>query len=166
MKIDRHTTTAELAPFVAILGDDDVRRIREAAVRDKYGDAGFYGMTVGEFTTVIGGDPRPLLQSGGRTVYDNARLEAFKAWVDELAATLKRLTLPPTADSIRMNAGTIPSEFSESVYLFCRSYFGLPSFEECDRLKVSEFMLAKKDDFNRQTVERNVSNAMKKGGRS
>lgn len=166
MKIDRHTTMAEFAPFVAIISDDDKLSIREASVRDKYGDAGFYAMSIGDFTTVLGGDIRPLLQSGGRTVYDNERLEAFKAWVDDLADTLKRMTLAPTAESIRLNAGTLPSTFVESVYLFCRSYFGLKNFEDCDTLKVSEFVLAKQDDFNRQTVDRNVANSMKKGGRA
>lgn len=165
MKIDRHTTMAELAPFVAIISDDDKIRIREAAVRDKYGEAGFYAMSIGDFTTVLGGDIRPLLQSGGRTVYDNERIEAFKAWVDDMADTLKRMTLAPTAESILLNAGTLPSTFVESVYLFCRSYFGLKNFEDCDTLKVSEFVLAKQDDFNRQTVDRNVDNSMRKGGK-
>lgn len=164
MKIDRHTLNEELAPVLGILKEDDMARVRKAAVRDKYGDAGFYGMTVGDFTTVLAGDVRPLLQSGGRTVFDSCRVEAFKEWVDELADTLKRLTPPPTAESVRLNAGTIPSEFVESIYLFCRSYFNLGSFEAADTIKVSEFVLAKKDDYNHAVVDRNVS-AMMKGGK-
>ena len=164
MKIDRHTLNEELAPLLSIVTEEDMGRVRKAAVRDKYGDAGFYGMTVGDFTTVIGGDVRPLLQSGGRTVFDTCRVEAFREWVDELSATLRRLTVPPTAESIRLNAGTLPCEFTESVYLFCRSYFGLPSFEAADTLKVSEFVMAKKDDYNHAVVDRNVS-AMMKGGK-
>ena len=164
MKIDRHTLNEELAPLLSIVTEEDMERVRKAAVRDKYGDAGFYGMTVGDFTTVLAGDVRPLLQSGGRTVFDTCRVEAFREWVDELSDTLKRLTPPPTAESVKLNAGTIPSEFVESVYLFCRSYFSLGSFEQADRLKVSEFVLAKKDDYNHAVVDRNVS-AMMKGGK-
>lgn len=164
MKIDRHTLNEELAPLLSIVTEDDMGRVRKAAVRDKYGDAGFYGMTVCDFTTVLAGDVRPLLQSGGRTVFDTCRVEAFKEWVDELSDTLKRLTPPPTAESVKLNAGTIPSEFVESVYLFCRSYFNLGSFEQADTLKVSEFVLAKKDDYNHAVVDRNVS-AMMKGGK-
>ena len=164
MKIDRHTLNEELAPLLSIITEGDMGRVRKAAVRDKYGDAGFYGMTVGDFTTVLAGDVRPLLQSGGRTVFDTCMVEAFKEWVDELSDTLKRLTPPPTAESVKLNAGTIPSEFVESVYLFCRSYFNLGSFEQADTLKVSEFVLAKKDDYNHAVVDRNVS-AMMKGGK-
>ena len=164
MKIDRHTLNEDLAPLLSIVTEEDMGRVRKAAVRDKYGDAGFYGMTVGDFTTVLSGDVRPLLQSGGRTVFDTCRVEAFMEWVDELSDTLKRLTPPPTAESVKLNAGTIPSEFVESVYLFCRSYFNLGSFEQADTLKVSEFVLAKKDDYNHAVVDRNVS-AMMKGGK-
>lgn len=164
MKIDRHTLNEELAPLLSIITEEDMGSVRKAAVRDKYGDAGFYGMTVGDFTTVLAGDVRPLLQSGGRTVFDTCRVEAFKEWVDELSDTLKRLTPPTTAESVKLNAGTIPSEFVESVYLFCRSYFNLGSFEAADTLKVSEFVLAKKDDYNHAVVDRNVS-AMMKGGK-
>ena len=93
MKIDRHTLNEELAPLLSIVTEEDMGRVRKAAVRDKYGDAGFYGMTVGDFTTVLAGDVRPLLQSGGRTVFDTCRVEAFREWVDELSDTLKRLCL-------------------------------------------------------------------------
>lgn len=164
MKIDRHTLTKDFAPFAPIVGEGEMERIREAAVRDKFGEAGFYGMTVGDFTTVLSGDIRPLQQSGGRTVFDLSRVEAFKVFVGELAATLKRLTLPPTADAIRYNAGVINYDFVESIYIFCRSYFGLHSFEAADKLLVSELVLAKKDEYNHAVVDRNVAAAIKKGG--
>lgn len=165
MKIDRHTLTTDFAPVANLVTDEDKARLRSVAVRDMFGEAGFYGMTVGDFTTVIAGDVRPLWQSGGRTVFDECRVDAFKAFVDELAATLKRMTLPPTSETIRYAAGTLPTEFVESVYVFCRSYFNLPDFKGADRLKVSEFLMAKKDDYNRRIVDRNVAAAVKKGGR-
>jgi hypothetical protein len=166
MKIDRHTLTKDFAPFATIVGEGDIERIREAAVRDKFGEAGFYAMTVGDFTTVLSGDPRPLLQSGGRTVFDACRVEAFKAFVtDDLIVKLQRLTLPPTAETMKMNAGTLPMEFVESIYTFLRAYFGLPSFRSVDGLLVSELLQAKKDEYNRAVVDRNVAASIKKGGR-
>ena len=166
MKIDRHTLVSEFSPFVRFVDEEAMERVRKAAVRDKFGEAGFYGMTVGDFTTVIAGDPRPLYDSGGRTVFDNCRVDAFKAFIDELAATLKRMKLPPTADSVRMTSGTIPVEFVESIYLFCRNYFNLPSYDKADALKVSEYLMARKDDYNRQVIDRNVAQSMKKGGKA
>ncbi len=165
LKVDRHSTTMEFAPFLACVKAEDMERLRRRAVEDKYGEAGFAAMTVGELTTVLGGDPRPLYQSGGRTVFDWCRVEAFQSWVDEFSATLKRMTLPSTPDSVRLSAGVMPSEFVESVYIFCRGYFNLKSYEEADRLKVSEYLLARKDDYNRQVVDRNVAASMKGGKR-
>lgn len=166
LKIDRNTTCEAFMPFANLVKDEQMDELRQAAVRDKFGDAGFYAMSVGDFTSVLSGDVRPLMQSGGRTVFDACRVEAFRLFVDELAATLKRLTVPPTAESMKLNAGTMPSEFTESVYLFCRSYFNLHSFEAADKLRLSEFVLAKKDDYNRQVVERNAAASMKKGGKA
>ena len=165
MKIDRHTEYSVFAPFEAMVSEADMARLKAKAVSDLFGDGGFYGMTVGQLTTVLSGDVRPLYDSGGRTVFDVMRVKAFKEWVDEFCAALKGLTLPPTAESVRLSAGTRGSTFEESVYLFTRSYFGLPSFEAADGVRVSEYLLARKDDYNRQVAERNAA-AMAKGGRS
>lgn len=165
MRIDRNTETREFAPFAAMVSKEDVARLKAAAVKDRFGESGFYGMTVGQLTTVISGDIRPLLDSGGRTVFDEMRVQAFKDFIDELCAALRGLTLPPTPESVRMASGTMSSTFAESVYLFTRSYFGLPSFKEADRVLVSEYLLARKDDYNRQVVERNASAMAKGGGR-
>lgn len=166
MKIDRNTTLEQFAPFAALVSEADMERVRKGAVSDKFGDAGFYGMTIGDFTAVCSGDTRPLLQSGGKTVFDVCRVEAFRKFVDDFAATLKRLTVPPTPDTIKASVGTLQYSFDEGLYIFCRSYFGLPSFEAADRLRLSEYLMARKDDYNRQVVELNTMAMARKGGRA
>lgn len=163
LKVDRHTTLDEFGPWRQYISADDMAKVRKAAVRDRFGEEGFYGMTVGDLTTVLSGDPRPLYRSGGRTLYDAEVVEAFGEFIDQLYDTLKRLTLPPTADGVRLSAGTLPSRFAESLYLFCRQYFCLKNFESADGIKVSEYLLARKDDYNRQVVDRNTAAAMKGG---
>ena len=98
-------------------------------------------------------------------MFDTLTVEAFGEFIDQISDTLKRLTLPATPESVKLASGTMPSEFTESVYLFCRQYFGLKNFEDADGLKVSEYLLARKDDYNRQIVDRNVANMMKGGKR-
>lgn len=165
LRIDRHTTNDEFSPWRRYISDEDMEKAKMAAVADRFGEAGFNAMTVGQLTTVLSGDPRPLYRSGGRTLFDTLVVEAFGGFIDRLAETLKRLTLPATPEGIRLSSGVMPSEFTESVYLFCRSYFGLKSFEEADALKVSEYLLARKDDYNRQIVDRNVAARMKGGNK-
>ena len=165
MKVDKHTTIEQWAPLAAYVSDADKARVKAAAVRSMFGEAGFYGMTVGQLTAVVEGDVRPLYDSGGRTVFDTMRVEAFGEFVDEFVSVLNGLKLPPTAEGFRAQAGTRHHGFSEGIYVFCRNYFGLASFTDADRLKVSEYVLARKDDYNRAVVERN-SVAMMKGGAS
>lgn len=149
----------EFSRWAGVVDAKGIARVKEAAVRDMFGDAGFYAMTVGDFTTVLLGDDRPLYQSGGRTAFDRYRVEAFREWMDTVCATLKGLTLPPDPRHPALTSGTRPSTFEESVYVFCRSYFGLPGFAEVDRLPVSDYILARKDDYNRAVIERNRSRA-------
>ena len=165
LKIDRHTTLAEFAPFEAHVSESDMGRLKTAAVADKFGEAGFYAMTIGDLTSVVAGDLRPLYDSGGRTVFDAMRVKAFEGFIDEFVAVLKGLTVPATVDGIKAQMGTKQHTFSEGLYVFCREYFGLKSFAEADGLTVSEYVLARKDDFNRCMVERNAA-MMMKGGRA
>lgn len=165
LKIDRNTTNVEFEPWRKYISAEDMEKAKKAAVADRFGKGGFNAMTVGQLTTVLAGDPRPLYRSGGRTLFDTLTVEAFGEFIDKLTDTLKRLTVPPTPESIKLSSGVMPSEFTESVYLFCRSYFGLPSFEAADGLKVSEYLLARKDDYNKQIIDRNVANSMKGGHR-
>lgn len=161
LQVDRHTTLEEFARWEPLITDDNRERIKDAAVTDMFGDGGFLNMRIGDLTTVIAGDPRPLYQSGGRTVYDARRVEAFSDFIDRLIKTLQGYVLPPTGDSAKLSAGLIPSTFVESVYLFTRRYFGLPSFEDADRIRVSEFLLARRDDYNDKLEDRNMSNLFK-----
>ena len=39
-----------------------------------------------------------------------------------------------------------------------RSYFGLPNFDAVRELKVADYIMAKKDDYNKAVVDRNVAN--------
>lgn len=164
LKVDKHTKMRDFVRYEAVLADGEAARLKAAAVRDMYGDDGFYAMTLGDFFTVTGGDVRPLGADG--TVYATYRVRAFADFVDTFIQSLRRLTPQPTAEQVRQSAGTIPCQFDESVLVFCRSYFGLHSFAEVELLTVADLLLAKKDTYNQAVVERNIAARLNaKGGR-
>ncbi len=164
LKVDRHMKMRDFAHYEAVLCDGEADRLKAAAVRDMYGDDGFYAMTLGDFFAVMGGDIRPLGADG--TVFATYRVRAFADFVDTFIRSLSQLTLQPTPEQVRHSSGTIPCRFDESVLVFCRSYFGLHGFEEVERLKVADLLLAKKDAFNQAVVERNIASRLNgKGGR-
>lgn len=163
MKIDRNTKYNDFAPFAALLADGEDERLRQAAVEDKYGPDGFMSMTIGDMLSAMKGDTAPLLTDGGETVFDVFRVKAFGDFVDRLIGMLRSVSLPSSPDDVSARRGTLPSTFDESVYVFCRGYFGLPSFAEVDTLKVADYILARRDDYNRAVVDRNVAESMKGG---
>lgn len=165
MKIDRNTKYKDFAPFAACLAEGEDVRLQKAAVEDKFGSDGFMAMTLGDMLAAMRGDTSPLLNDKGATVFDVFRLKAFKGFVDELIAVLRSTSMPPTAEDGALRTGMLDSTFEESVYVFCRGYFGLRSFGEVDTLKVADYILARRDDYNRAVVDRNMAAAIKKGGK-
>lgn len=166
MKIDRNTKYKDFAPLEPYMSKGEADRIKAAAVRERFGADGFYTMTIGDMFAVLAGDIRPLLlKASPDTVFAVYLAKAFADFMDTLIANLKRLTLPPTAEQVKHSQGCIPSAFDESVYVFCRNYFGLQGFEAVERLKVADLLLAKKDAYNAAIVDRNIAAAVKKGGK-
>lgn len=140
--------------------------IMSGAVRDKYGDDGFWGMTLGELFSVMAGDTTPLTGGRPETVFAVYRAKAFSKFVDELVGTLKRLTPPPTPNAISASQGCLDYAFDESVYVFCLHYFNLHTFADVERLKVADLIMAKKDAYNQAVVDRNMAAAIKKGAKA
>lgn len=164
MKVTRDTTYDEFLAFEPLMAAGELDRLEAAAVADVFGVDGLMSMTVGDLLDAMHGDLSALMPGGGKTVFDVYRGRAFRRFVESLVATLKEATLPAAPSDIAARRGTLEMGFDESVYTFCRAYFGLPSFACVDDLTVADYVLAKRDDFNRATVDRNVAAAMK-GGR-
>lgn len=155
-KIDRHTTAREFAEIEPYVSDAQRAAIKDAAVRSLFGEAGFYGMTIGAMLDAMHGNYKGIRQDDGNTCFDIMRIEAFADWVDEFLDVVQRLTPKPSPKQMKNAAGTIKMTFDESVYVFCRAYFGLPNFDAVNGLTVGDYVLAKKDDFNQRTIDNNM----------
>lgn len=155
MKVTRDTDYKDYEPYEPYVSDDDRQHIKDAAVADMLGDNGFYAMKVGTLLDGMAGVFDGLWKDGGRTVFDVYRCAAFVDWLKEFVGAVEMFSVKPTAAEKAASAGCVPMTFPESVMVFCRSYFGLRSFDEAMELTVGDYLLAKKDDYNKTTVERN-----------
>lgn len=164
MKVTSETRYEDFAAFEPLLAKGEAERIEAAAIAEAFGD-GFMGMKVGELLACQKGDLSPLLKGGGQTVFDVYRARGFKKFMDRLIAMLKAATMPATAEDMAARSGVLKTTFEESVYTFCRQYFNLASFAAVDDLTVAAYVLAKRDDFNRATVDRNMAAAIRKGAK-
>lgn len=163
MKVDKNTLYRDfesVEPYVDAL---TLNEIREGAVRDKFGDAGFYSLTIGAFIDAAFYNVYDcLFDRNGETVFDRYKLSAFAVWLNEFIAAAEGLTLKPTAKQIAAASGCRKVTFEESVYFFMREYFGLASFDAVRDLTVSDYLLAKKDAYNKQVIERNALKTLDK----
>lgn len=171
LKVDRHTKWADFAEWVPLLADGQEERIERAAIldrypRDRFGNEGFLKMPIGELLLILSGDTTPLLTEEADTVFDRYRVAAFQRWVGKLIEDLARLTPPITPEAQAKTQGVLPSSFDESVYIFCRNYFSLPSFSAVEELSVGEYVMAKKDAYNAAIVDRNTAAGIRKGART
>jgi hypothetical protein len=137
-----------------------LEELRRAAVADKFGTECFYGLTLGGLLDGMRGDNDALFDCNGETVFDLYRVAAFSVWLNEFISVVNGLTLKPTAKQIAQSSGCKPLTFEESVYYFVRSYFNLPNFDAVRELTVGDYIMAKKDDFNKAVVDRNISNSL------
>ena len=166
IKVDTHTRYEDFRKWEPILADGMAEALEKAAVRAVYGDDGFWAMPLGEMFAVMAGDTRPLTGDTPETVFSVYRMKAFARFVDDLIGKLKALTLPPTPDGVTASQGCLDYAFDESVYVFCRSYFGLHGFEAVESLKVADLIMAKKDAYNQAVVDRNMAAAIRKGAKA
>ena len=167
MKINPNTKHKELAYVEPYLGEEEVRKIEDAAVQLRFGADGFYSMTIGDFFSILSGDSA-LLTKGMETdtVFAVYLAKAFASFVDFFINKLKALTLPPTPESMRASQGCLDVGFDESVYVFCREYFNLHTFADVEALKVADYIMARKDAYNRAVMERNMAQAIRKGAKA
>lgn len=162
MKIDRYTLYVDFAAVEPYVEASELETIRRASVVDKFGDEGFYGLTLGGLLDGIKGDFEALHDCDGETVFDRYREAAFCEWLNEFVSVVNGLTLKPTPQQMRQASGCKPVTFEESVYYFTRSYFGLQCFNAVRDLTVGDYIMAKKDDYNKAVIDRNISNSLKK----
>ena len=155
MIVDKNTLYTDFAASERYINADEVNRIMNAAVVAKYGDNGFFTLTIGALLDGMHGEFRPMYDANGLTVFDVYRVRAFSVWVRDFIGLVERFTLKPTAKQIGYTNGCVKMSFDESVYVFLREYFGLHRFDDVLDLTVADYLLAKKDTFNRMVVERN-----------
>ena len=162
MKIDKYTLYKDFASVESLAPASQLFALRDVAVRDKFGEAGFYQLSIGDFLdAAIYNKYDALFDCRGETVFDRYRILAFSVWLDEFISAAEGLTLKPTPKQIAASSGCRPVTFEESVYFFMREYFGLSSFDAVRDLTVSDYLLAKKDTYNKQVVERALLNRVK-----
>lgn len=152
MKITSKTKWTDVAPLLPFLTDESKKALREAAVQ-QYGD--YWTLTIDQLFDLMGGDYSHVGDLREPTALQAEWLEGLKDFIETLTKLLEKYTPPVQPEAKRASAGCLPMTMQESVLVFCRSYFGLPSFEAVGKLTIAEFLLARKDNYNNRLAQYN-----------
>ena len=152
MDIDLRKPFADYADIWSAVTENSRKELRAAA--DKI--CPMWEISLGDFFACCGGDFSLVLDKENPLLWQVLWVEAFPDFVTTFADVCKRLTLEPTPEQKAAAAGCLPMEWQEGILIFARSYFGLPSFSAAENLKLCDFVLAKKDDYNTALAARNM----------
>lgn len=148
MRITEQTKYADFAEFEKIARDEDLQAVEKAAVK-KYGN--FYALTIAEFNRMAS---EPMDIENEPSVLRVYWLKYIERSIKAFATALENLTLPPTAEDMSILDQLPKMSMAEAMLTFTRSYFGLHSFSEAERITLGEYLMAKKDTYRSELVER------------
>lgn len=75
-------------------------------------------------------------------------MQSFTEMAMQVANILKKMQIPQDEDEKTAASYCMTSSVNESVLVFTRKYFGLKNFAEAEEISVSDFIIAKKDEYN------------------
>lgn len=163
MRIDANTKYVDFFGYENALTDDALKALRQGA---QMAYKSYYSLTIREMFACMHGDFSLVGLEIGKeeelTAFAGVWITGFKDWIEEFIKTLKGLQPPQTLENQQAAAKCIKVEFEESVLVFCREYFNLQSFDAVYDLSVSDFLIAKKDAYNKAIFERTLSQLMTK----
>lgn len=160
MKISEKTLYTE--PVFVAIKKEDKQRIKELATLHLLG-CQLWEIELGLFLQFINGDfsatkvEQSAREAGGLTIFIKLFVDGVAEFVSEFAEKYKNLTPMPNNDEKLAGRGCLEISFSENLLYFTRSYFGLHSFSDCEKIKVGEIIIAKKEVYNNIIFQRNFA---------
>jgi len=157
MRINEDTLLEECGELINCIEEDSVKNLKKKA-EERFGACWaltfrqFFACSAGDFTPVGFDVTKPLEV----TVLQFFWMKRFQDFVEEFTKTVEQLTAPTSNEARRASKSCLPMTFEEGVLISCREYFGLNSFEAVYDIKVSDFIIMKKDLYNKAIFERAV----------
>ena len=158
MRITENTKYYEVAGLLQYLTPIDEIRLVFASENYYLGESGWWGMRIGDFIKLLQGD----LSIFG-VDKDNAMdvpafahfiMKGFAIFMQDFCQTCKALDVPMTANEQRAQSKCLQMGVDEGILVFCRNYFSLPNFDAVADLPLSDYLLARKDSYNKTMFEK------------
>ena len=162
MKID---PTSNFVPYIILLDnmDEESRQRLEEDAERVYGSP--WGMRLGDFFNTIDEDWSYIGLTKDQfltaTVRQYVWLKSFYECEMRVAELLHSWQIPQSPDAQKASSKCLKMEPKESVIVFVRKYFGLKNFDETMDIPLSDFILAKKDEYNNSIFQHTMAELQK-----
>lgn len=158
MKIDKNTLYADFVIYEDVLTDESQKALQQA-VKEAYID--YYDLTIKDLFDCLRGRFDVIgLQAGKEqeaTALQGLWVKGFSKWCEAFIKLIEGYALPQTIEAQQAAAKCLKMKFEESVLIFLREYFGLQSFKACYTLQVTDYIIAKRDAYNKAVFERQIA---------
>lgn len=148
---------SDFAPFVGLLKAGEEAKLMLKAEEYYLGGGGWWSISVGDFIKIADGDASffgvDLDGDADITVLAFYGIKAFKGFVAEFLKVAESLTPPQSAKAHKASSACLPMTLAEGMLVFVREYFGLKSFSEAERVPLSDYIIAKKDAYNKAVYQ-------------
>lgn len=152
MQINAKGSYFDFVKFSRYISAEDLAEIGEKAAQ---AERDFYALEIGEFFECLQGD-FSCVGVTKETAEDLTTAQffwcsKFPEFLEGFCKALKTLTPKANAQAQKAASACLPMTLQESMLIFAREYFGLRSFDEAARVTLGDFLLAKKDNYNKET---------------
>lgn len=160
-EINETTLYVEFIKVESLIDEETKQNIIKSSQKI-YGE--YYDMTLDRLLSLLEPDCEEYerLNDPLITVFEVYWFLGFKEFFDSFLKLLQNFSIKESPDELAASRNCYPVEFSESVLIFTRSYFNSPSFKEAAKITIGEFLMAKKDAYNKAVFERTYANLKKK----
>lgn len=136
---------------------------RKALIAGAQAQYGYYGqLTIDQFWSVVNGDKSLLGDMSEPLVLQVYWLYGFEEYCKGFTEALEKLVVPENPnDKDKYNMGCVNMSAQETMLIFTREYFGLPSFFAAGKRTIGEYLTARKDKFNQAMMQHNFAESQK-----
>ena len=153
--IDENTTLSEVFPLIE--GIDLNQVIAEA--KNHYNVGEWWEITIDNFCDFCTGDFSALgidKDKNKLTLFGFAVIMDFRSFAENFSDVVGKLIIPLTAEEKAVQSGLPELTMFEVMSGFVRRWFGCKTYEEASKYKLSEYLLARVEDYRSKIVERRM----------
>ena len=161
MRITEKTKFSDISTILAVFPEmltELKEKIKENLPLETFD---YFSMTIREFLELqeskMPSKIEKMLKNKKLTVFEYVKIiNTFESGSEQLTKIIEATTVEQTKDEKNASAGLLNLSPEESILDFLRDYFNLHNYEEAQNLTLYEFVIARKNYFNRITFEKNL----------